>query len=314
MSPKNKFGAKGVITFHTPINRDLFISEISTADLQNNRASIRSYSQPSAKSSPSRRNQRSGSSEVHNPPSRTSHTLSQDRSIHTSIRRLQKRMERDKQQISQTMHDSLNTENSFIKELEMFLNHHDLVERRRKELLHKDWTEHLWLPLQKNLNQRVSSCSIDIKRRQSLYSHFLQHCNSKGYVFLDTYNQKEYDPFLCHLKPEPHNHKCAEIKARPKDAWTAESFEMDSKMSSRQEDKLSQHFHTSLVLSSSVGSLYRSNQQTPSSSPASTSTPFTTKTPTENSGKIKHSRSDNILCCTDPKNARLHRPNYLFSA
>uniref|UniRef100_A0A3B3Z8A2 Uncharacterized protein n=1 Tax=Periophthalmus magnuspinnatus TaxID=409849 RepID=A0A3B3Z8A2_9GOBI len=153
----------------------------------------------------------------------------------------------------------------FRQTMEDVLNLHDTAQLRRRELLHKHWTERLWLPLQKHLNQRVSSYgAIDIKRRQGLYSQYLQHYNSKGYVFLDTYNPKEYDPFLCHLK-RSHYVKVTFLKF-----W---SYLRCSGMYSRQEDKLPHYFQSSLVSNSPV------TPGTPLGTPSSYSPSTSTKTP-----------------------------------
>ncbi|XP_047429820.1 protein FAM228A isoform X2 [Mugil cephalus] len=125
---------------------------------------------------------------------------------HTSLRQLQAEMEAEKQQVKEIIQPFLNTENGFMK-LECFFNQREVTELRRKELLHKRWTEHVWFPLQYRVEERVSRCSpSEAKRRQSLYSHYLQHCNTKGCVFLDTYDLREYNPFLLNIK-KTHNSK-----------------------------------------------------------------------------------------------------------
>lgn len=67
-----------------------------------------------------------------------------------------------------------------MEELERFLSQRDVTELRRRELLHKRWTERVWFPLQRRVEEHVSSCGpVEAKRRQSLYSHYLHHCNTK---------------------------------------------------------------------------------------------------------------------------------------
>ncbi|XP_029984426.1 protein FAM228A isoform X2 [Sphaeramia orbicularis] len=104
----------------------------------------------------------------------------QERLSHTSLRRLQVQMEAEKQQARDIIQPLLDRENGFMKDLESFLKQRDVEELRRKELLHKRWTERVWLPLQKTVEERASSCSSkEIKRRQGFYSHYLHHCNTK---------------------------------------------------------------------------------------------------------------------------------------
>uniref|UniRef100_A0AAV2K9D4 Uncharacterized protein n=1 Tax=Knipowitschia caucasica TaxID=637954 RepID=A0AAV2K9D4_KNICA len=194
-------------------------------------------------------NYNEGSNEAHKSP-RCTQPVREERRSCPSIRRLQ--MERH--QMKENMEQLLNMQTRFVKDLEDVLNQHDVAERRKRELLHKHWTERLWLPLQKRLIQRVASCgAAEIKRRQGLYSHYLQHCNSK----------------------------LAEIEDRPKQAWNSICLHTESKNDSRQFEKLPPHLQSSLVSGSSVRSWTRHG--TPSSSSASSST----KTLTEQSGDDK---------------------------
>ncbi|XP_075940131.1 protein FAM228A [Anarhichas minor] len=113
-------------------------------------------------------------------------------------------MEAENQQAKEITQPLLDTENGLVKDLERFLSQRDVTELRRRELLHKRWTERVWLPLQRRVEEHASSCSpAAVKRRQSLYRHYLHHCNTKGRVFLDTYDLREYNPFLLHIK-KPH--------------------------------------------------------------------------------------------------------------
>uniref|UniRef100_A0A8C9ZFQ3 Uncharacterized protein n=1 Tax=Sander lucioperca TaxID=283035 RepID=A0A8C9ZFQ3_SANLU len=86
----------------------------------------------------------------------------------------------DDRQVKATIQAILDTENGFMKELERFLSQRDVTELRRRELLHKRWTERVWFPLQRRVERHVSSCSpVAVKRRLSLYSHYLHQCNTK---------------------------------------------------------------------------------------------------------------------------------------
>lgn len=69
---------------------------------------------------------------------------------------------------------------AFMEELERFLSQRDVAELRRRELQHKRWTERVWIPIQRKVEEHVSSCSpVELKRRQSLYTHYIHHCNAK---------------------------------------------------------------------------------------------------------------------------------------
>ncbi|XP_043918698.1 protein FAM228B isoform X2 [Protopterus annectens] len=94
-------------------------------------------------------------------------------------------------------HPLLDTENSFVKEMERFLHHRDVLELRKKELLYKKWSESVSEPLQQKIEDLVESQSAeDIRSRKSLMlAKYLNYCNKKGCVFLEDYNPQEYNPF-----------------------------------------------------------------------------------------------------------------------
>ncbi|TNN61605.1 Protein FAM228B [Liparis tanakae] len=89
-------------------------------------------------------------------------------------------MEADRQQLEEITQPLLDTQSGLLKDVERFLRHRDVTELRRRELLHKRWTERVWFPLQRRLEEHVSSCGpAAAKRRQSLHGHYLHHCNTK---------------------------------------------------------------------------------------------------------------------------------------
>ncbi|KAM8831570.1 protein FAM228A isoform 2-T3 [Spinachia spinachia] len=90
------------------------------------------------------------------------------------------------------------------KDLERFLSQRRVTELRRTELMHKRWTEREWLPLQRRVEERASTRGpAALKRRRSSYSHYLHHCNTKGFVFLDIFDLREYNPFRGDIKTPP---------------------------------------------------------------------------------------------------------------
>ncbi|XP_060042641.1 protein FAM228B-like isoform X2 [Erinaceus europaeus] len=86
-------------------------------------------------------------------------------------------------------------ENYAIKELDKYLQHHDFLNTRRKELLHKRWVDHVANPLQKKIIEKVCSHKNITKRRQRESAGFLKHVNKQGNVFIEHYDPREYDPF-----------------------------------------------------------------------------------------------------------------------
>ncbi|XP_068197881.1 protein FAM228A [Antennarius striatus] len=119
----------------------------------------------------------------------------------SSIRRLQEKIEAENHQIKEIIRPLMETQNGFVKELEVFLRQQDVAELRRREMLHRSWTDRVWVPLQRRVEEHVSLYApVEAKRRQSLYRDYLHHCNNKGFVFLDTYDLREYNPFLLSIK------------------------------------------------------------------------------------------------------------------
>ncbi|XP_076613042.1 protein FAM228A [Chaetodon auriga] len=197
MSPKKTDIASGAITFNTPLPVSLLKSEECTADAKDATESRKSPPQLSVRVRSTGTCAGAGPSE---PQLRTK----QGWLCHTSLRQLQAKMEAENQQVKEIIQPLLDTENGLVKDLEKFLSQQDVAELRRRELQHKRWTERVWFPLQRRVEEHVSSCSpMEAKRRQSLYSHYLHHCNTKGSVFLETYDLREYNPFLLNIK-RPH--------------------------------------------------------------------------------------------------------------
>ncbi|XP_030863872.1 protein FAM228B isoform X4 [Gorilla gorilla gorilla] len=91
-------------------------------------------------------------------------------------------------------------ENSVIKELDKYLQHHAFLNARRKEMLYKRWVDCVADPLQKKIIEKVCSHKKIKKRRQGELDGFLKHVNKKGNAFIEHYDPKEYDPFYMSKK------------------------------------------------------------------------------------------------------------------
>ncbi|XP_071268555.1 protein FAM228A isoform X3 [Salvelinus alpinus] len=101
---------------------------------------------------------------------------------HTSFRRLQVKLESENQEARAITQPLLDTENGFVKDLERFLCRQERAELRKRELLHKRWTERVWTPIQKrSVEDQVSHCCYDeAERIRSMFLHYIHYCNSKG--------------------------------------------------------------------------------------------------------------------------------------
>ncbi|KAK3522747.1 hypothetical protein QTP86_032030, partial [Hemibagrus guttatus] len=73
-----------------------------------------------------------------------------------SVKHLQDQFLSKRQEADAITQPLLDTENGFIKDLEHFLNHRDMLNVRKRELLHKRWTECVWWPVQRSIEQRFT--------------------------------------------------------------------------------------------------------------------------------------------------------------
>ncbi|XP_007937487.2 protein FAM228B [Orycteropus afer afer] len=108
-----------------------------------------------------------------------------------------------KEDTDAAIHSILYRESYVIKEIDRYLQHHDFLNTRRKEILYKRWVDHVADPLQKKIIEKVCSHKKIKKRRQEELESFLKHVNKKGNAFIENYDPKEYDPFY-KTKEDPH--------------------------------------------------------------------------------------------------------------
>uniref|UniRef100_A0A3P8ZP66 FAM228B n=1 Tax=Esox lucius TaxID=8010 RepID=A0A3P8ZP66_ESOLU len=117
----------------------------------------------------------------------------------------QAKFKSDHQELRAITQSILDTENGFVKDLEHFLHQQEWAELRRRELLHRRWTERVWSPVQRSVENRVSQrCDEEVQMSpRGMFLRYINHCNTKDFVFLENYNPKEYNPFLLNIN-RPH--------------------------------------------------------------------------------------------------------------
>ncbi|CAG5928139.1 unnamed protein product, partial [Menidia menidia] len=218
MGDVRKNSPRAEISSHVPSPACLLKLEKHTADFKDVIKSRKSVSQPRGRMWSAHPCVRPGKRNKASSPCWQKQDLEHSRLFHTSLRQLQAKLEAESQQAQEMIHHLQDTENGLMKcllislmftdpclieELELFLRQREEVGLRRRELLHKHWTERVWFPLQKTVEEHASSRSpAEAKRLRNYYSHYLHHCDSKGYIFLETYDPREYNPFL--LKKPPY--------------------------------------------------------------------------------------------------------------
>ncbi|XP_036119250.1 protein FAM228B-like [Molossus molossus] len=100
-----------------------------------------------------------------------------------------------KEDVNAAIKSILYRENYVIKELDKYLQRHDFLNVRRREMLYKRWVDHVANPLQKIIAEKVRSHKKIKKRRQEELDTFLKYVNKKGSTFIEHYDPKDYDPF-----------------------------------------------------------------------------------------------------------------------
>ncbi|KFQ38852.1 Protein FAM228B, partial [Mesitornis unicolor] len=98
----------------------------------------------------------------------------------------------------------LDRETSFVGEVDRYLKHNDLLNRRKKEILHKKWLKNVSEPLLWKIKDKMDSQSSEEirKRKEEQLSLYLNYCNKKGYVALDVYDPSEYDPLFLRTRTD----------------------------------------------------------------------------------------------------------------
>ncbi|KAM9355000.1 protein FAM228A [Pholidichthys leucotaenia] len=173
MSHMKRNCCRGLITIHTPFSISLLISEEHIAALKDTAESRRSRSSGSAD-----RGERPGNRKDAAPAGPKSDPR-WDRYTYPSLRQLQAKMEAENQQVKAIIQPLQDTGHTFLK-LDSFLSQRDVMNLRRRELLHKRWTEHVWFPLQSRLEGRAASPgSVETKRRRSSCSRYLHQSSTK---------------------------------------------------------------------------------------------------------------------------------------
>ncbi|ROL51009.1 Protein FAM228B [Anabarilius grahami] len=112
----------------------------------------------------------------------------------------------EQQEVNAITQPLLETEAVFIKNLNHDLTRRDTMELRKSKLLYKRWTQSVWLPIQRSIEQRFAQHRYsETQKMRSMHAHYINYCNAKGFVFLESYDPLEYNPFLHHFNT--HNRK-----------------------------------------------------------------------------------------------------------
>ncbi|XP_052810911.1 protein FAM228B-like isoform X7 [Mya arenaria] len=111
-----------------------------------------------------------------------------------TVKTLQEKSDLESREARKLYSPILETENTFVKDVEDFIHQRDVTSLRKKEVLHKNWNERVYKPLRKKIIEAMDSNDwpeVD-RRKRELHRQYLEFTNEKGHVFLDTMDPEEY--------------------------------------------------------------------------------------------------------------------------
>lgn len=69
---------------------------------------------------------------------------------------------------------------AFQQEVEQRLRRQQTQDQRRRELLHKRWSEAVWTPIQRGVEQHMAQAAgQETHRLRAMLLHYIHHCNAK---------------------------------------------------------------------------------------------------------------------------------------
>lgn len=111
-----------------------------------------------------------------------------------TVKTLQEKSDLESKAARQLYSPLLQTENTFVRDVDNYINQRDVTDLRKKEVLHKNWNERVYKPLRKKIIEAMDSNDwpeVD-RRKRELHRQYLEFTNEKGHVFLDTMDPEEY--------------------------------------------------------------------------------------------------------------------------
>jgi hypothetical protein len=77
------------------------------------------------------------------------------------------------------------TQNIYVQDVDNYINHRDVTDLRKKEVLHKNWNERVYKPLRKKIIEAMDSNDwpeVD-RRKRELHRQYLEFTNEKVGIF-----------------------------------------------------------------------------------------------------------------------------------
>ncbi|XP_065057859.1 protein FAM228B-like [Rhopilema esculentum] len=113
-----------------------------------------------------------------------------------SAKSIQEKTEYESSTVRNLYNTLLDNETELVESVDDYLAETEELQRRKRYLLMKDWTENVYNPLKASIDKEMESKNyrrLD-KGKRKIYKDYLAYSNRKGNVFLDTMSYEEYDP------------------------------------------------------------------------------------------------------------------------
>ncbi|CAH3121639.1 unnamed protein product [Pocillopora meandrina] len=123
-----------------------------------------------------------------------------------SVRNIQERTDFESRATKNMYTTLLDNENTFVKDVDSFIDHKEALDRRKKQMLFKKWSERVYSPVKEKIDEEMNGPNyrhLD-RRKRNIYKKYLDYSNKKGVVFLDVMSPEEYNPLVLNAnRPAP---------------------------------------------------------------------------------------------------------------
>ncbi|XP_002739880.3 protein FAM228B-like [Saccoglossus kowalevskii] len=121
-----------------------------------------------------------------------------------SVRHIQEKADPERLETKKLYMSLLDEEDGFVKDIDEFVTNKDYLDLRKKEMLHKKWSERVYEPLQKQIYREMKVQYPGVEsRKRNLHDNYVDYCNRRP-VFLDTMSKNDYNPLeLQNPRPAP---------------------------------------------------------------------------------------------------------------
>ncbi|XP_056014256.1 protein FAM228B-like isoform X19 [Ostrea edulis] len=111
-----------------------------------------------------------------------------------TVKGLQERSDMETKEARELYNPLLEVEGTFVRDMQNVVKSKDVLDLRKREMLHKKWNDRVYEPLRGKIIDVMDGedwPELD-RRKRELHKQYLEFVNQKGHVFLDTMDPSEY--------------------------------------------------------------------------------------------------------------------------